>query len=392
MTTAARIDEPASPSGPKAAFVICAGPTGVGATERMVDQAGVATALDLLDRAEAAQVFAPILLATPDPGLYRESVSAAVSVVESPVVEQFHFGNFLRDLCAREEFTRVLACGAGAGVLSTSEDLRLLAGPLQRYESAVVSNNLHSADLVGVTPSAVLQDDRALPAEDNGLGFHLWRKRGLPGYEPARTAATQFDIDDPTDIAVAALHQGTGPRLRRWISEAQIDSTGVLEAAGFFRDPMATVVLAGRIGSATWAFFERETACRARVFSEERGMRSLGLEHRARSLVALHLEAVGPTAFMDHLASLGDTALIDTRVLLAHRRSTATREDRFLSDLGRWESISDDFLREFTKAANLAPIPVVLGGHSLVAGGLMALVEAVWARADAQENVKRAVT
>jgi hypothetical protein len=253
----------------------------------------------------------------------------------------------------------------------------------------VVANNLYSADLVGVTPSTALQECEDLPADDNGVGFYLWRNQQIPGYEPARTAATQFDIDDPTDIAVAALHPSIGPRLRDWIAGSEIDPGRVEEAARVFRDPRATAVFAGRMGSATWSFFERETACRARVFSEERGMRSMGLEGQARSLVALHLAAVGPTTFMEHLAELGDTAFIDTRVLIAHERSLATREDRFLSDLGRWELISDDFLREFTRAAIRAPIPVILGGHSLVAGGLMALVEAAWSAEDTQRSRSR---
>ena len=108
-------------------------------------------------------------------------------------------------------------------------------------------------------------------------------------------------------------------------------------------------------------------------------MRALGLEEQARSLLGLHLEAVGPSTFMAHLAELGDVALIDMRVLLAHRRSQASREDRFLSDLGRWSEIADPFLRDFTQAAREAPIPIVLGGHSLVSGGVMALVETAWA-------------
>lgn len=115
-------------------------------------------------------------------------------------------------------------------------------------------------------------------------------------------------------------------------------------------------------------------------------MRALGLEGQARSLIGLHLEAVGPAAFMQHLAALGQAAFLDTRVLLAHRRSAASREDRFLSDLGRWEAIQDPFLRDLTKAAVEAPIPVVLGGHNLVSGGLMALVEAAWAEADEESR------
>jgi hypothetical protein len=48
--------------------------------------------------------------------------------------------------------------------------------------------------------------------------------------------------------------------------------------------------------------------------------------------------------------------------------------DRFNSDLRRPNDIADSFLRNFTAAALAAPIPVVLGGHSLVSGGLLALI------------------
>ena len=56
----------------------------------------------------------------------------------------------------------------------------------------------------------------------------------------------------------------------------------------------------------------------------------------------------------------------------------ASRADRFWSDLARPEQIEEPFLREFTQAAREASIPVLLGGHSLVSGGLMLLTEHAW--------------
>ena len=83
------------------------------------------------------------------------------------------------------------------------------------------------------------------------------------------------------------------------------------------------------------------------------------------------------------LAELGDGSFIDTRVILAHKRIEVSREDRFLSDLGRWQDIRDPFLRDFPRAALEAPIPVLLGGHSLMSGGLMALNEYAWKLSEA---------
>ena len=40
--------------------------------------------------------------------------------------------------------------------------------------------------------------------------------------------------------------------------------------------------------------------------------------------------------------------------------------------------IRNEWLRDFTQAAMEAPVPVILGGHSLVCGGLYLLTEAAW--------------
>jgi hypothetical protein len=63
-------------------------------------------------------------------------------------------------------------------------------------------------------------------------------------------------------------------------------------------------------------------------------------------------------------------------VILASRGLWPSVSDRFNSDLHRWDRVEEPFLRRFTRAAAEAQVPVVLGGHSVAAGGLMALVEA----------------
>ena len=103
---------------------------------------------------------------------------------------------------------------------------------------------------------------------------------------------------------------------------------------------------------------------------------------QSRSLLAFHLEEVGPQRFFEHLAELGDVACIDTRPLLSHLGIDASRPDRFNSDLGCAEQIDDAYLRQFTQAAVAAPLPVILGGHSLVSGGLMLLTEGAWRAED----------
>jgi hypothetical protein len=49
-------------------------------------------------------------------------------------------------------------------------------------------------------------------------------------------------------------------------------------------------------------------------------------------------------------------------------------EDRFASDLLLADAVADPWLRALTAAASAAPIPIVLGGHTLVGPGLRLLL------------------
>jgi hypothetical protein len=87
------------------------------------------------------------------------------------------------------------------------------------------------------------------------------------------------------------------------------------------------------------------------------------------------LERDGPESFGEHVARLGDAAIIDTRVVIAHRFGAdeagwPPTEDRFASDLLLTDHIADPWLRALTTSAAAAPVPILLGGHTLVGPGL----------------------
>ncbi|KKL97059.1 hypothetical protein LCGC14_1838290, partial [marine sediment metagenome] len=132
-----------------------------------------------------------------------------------------------------------------------------------------------------------------------------------------------------------ALTGEGGPRLRRYLAALDLDLGRYRRALPLLTDRRSQIAVAGRIGSHVWQYLERETACRVRLFAEERGMEAEGraAEGKARSLLGFFLEQAGLQRFFGALAELGDAAFIDTRVLLAHFRVDAARSDRFLSDL-----------------------------------------------------------
>jgi hypothetical protein len=93
------------------------------------------------------------------------------------------------------------------------------------------------------------------------------------------------------------------------------------------------------------------------------------------SVLGAYLDAVGMTRFFDSLESWADAVFLDNRVILAHKGLWPSDEDRFASDLGWTERVEDPFLAEFTHHAAATSVPTILGGHSLVAGGLLALLD-----------------
>src|SRR5206468_1025928 len=155
-------------------------------------------------------------------------------------------------------------------------------------------------------------------------------------------------------------------------------------------DRRAELLVAGRTSAASLGWLERSTAARVRALIEERGLRASSRLAQAPeraparagrppvSILGLLLDRDGPEALGEHLGRLGDGAIVDSRVLLAHRFGSDERgwppaEDRFASDLLLPDRIEDPWLRALTKSARAAPVPIVLGGHSLVGPGIRLL-------------------
>ncbi len=331
--------------------------------------------LDTLERVLTSGGVAGAILATDD----AELASRCPAGVEVDRDERtFHFGARLAELVYRKELERVVYLGAGSATLMESDDFLSLGRYLGMAWDVVLTNNRYSADFAAFAPAAALLRAEP-PARDNLLPRALHEESGLALQELPRSIATQFNIDTPSDLIALKVIGRAGPRLKVWLDGAEFEGSRFETCLKLLTDSRAQVVLSGRIGSQAWQYLESETACRIRLFAEERGMRAEGREHgEARSLLAYHLKEVGCERFFAELATLGDAAVIDSRVIFAQLSPELSRADRFLSDLGRYEEIRDPFLREFTEAAMKAPIPVLLGGHSLVAGGLMALTEYAW--------------
>jgi hypothetical protein len=209
-------------------------------------------------------------------------------------------------------------------------------------------------------------------ATDNALPRWLEEVAGVPVGDRRRRWRLGVDIDGPLDLVLLGGHWATmlGADVIAPVQERLSGIRAVVD------DPHAELVIAGRVSGATLGWLEARTASRTRAFVEERGLKTRHEGQRpAASVLGALLDRDGPGSFGEYLARFGDAAIVDTRVLMAHRFGAdetgwPIAEDRFASDLLRPESIADPWLRQLTEAAASAPIPVVLGGHTLVGPGL----------------------
>jgi hypothetical protein len=357
------------------ALVIMFGHTDANDVRRLVQEARLAATEDLLDQVASCAWDRVIFCSNrPDimqaPGLPIERVSS--------VTDPFHFGREVQALverCGLEDYG-VLYVGGGLPLLSAAT-MELMRCFLAEGEDVAITNNLHSCDFIGWAPGSAVS--RIVPPDtDNDLAWQL-RRGGVQVTELPRSVETTFDIDTPTDLALLSLAPNVGPRTAALLARAPIGRVPLQPLMRVLRSFDETVLCYGRISHHSWAYFAQKVACQTRIISEERGMRASGRLARGevRSLLGFLADESGFPATFRMLGQLAGGLILDTRVLMAHHRQWPSPQDRFNADLGLVEDLEDGWLRDMTQAALECGVPVVMGGHCLVSGGLYLLGDAV---------------
>jgi len=344
-------------------------PAGPSDPEQFVDAGKRASAEDLIRTLRPA--VDEILVVTGDT-TWAESLD--VTVLRTDPDRPFHLGEELRGLIDAHRVDSLLYFGSGAGGLLSTESIDGLRSFAERDEPGALFNNYYSCDFAVVSQASSLASVK-LPQTDNALGFAL-SDAGIPCHTLPRSVETAFDIDTPTDLVLLGAAGRGGPAVRTYLKTFPIDHPTLDAVCDALTDRTRIVHLAGRVNPAIWAMLVPRVACRTGGMIEGRGMRAYG--DRRPLFVQRLLRDEGPAAFFERLAGATDAAILDTRPLLAIGGTLPSAADRFASDLFLADRVSDPVWRAFTEAAAAAPFPVLLGGHSLVSGGLYLLAEACW--------------
>ncbi|MFH1474785.1 MAG: hypothetical protein ABIG85_02895 [Chloroflexota bacterium] len=335
---------------------------------------------------------------------FRAAGATSVILVEEDRAEPF--GARLRRLAAAAGTPGLVVLGSGAMAMARPADYRAFVVAAASSLPRALANNRYSADAVAVAGATVLRDLPDLPA-DNALPRWLEEIAGYRVDDLRRRPRLGLDLDSPADIVLA------GGALPTAAAGSPLPAR-LAALRSVLADRRAELTVAGRTSSGTLAALERHAACRIRALVEERGLRaasrlaqgsagdpatgsasasidsvsagrhpaSASTARPPASVLGLLLDRAGPGELGRLLARLGDAAIVDTRVLLAHRLGATEEtwpcpEDRFASDLLLPEQVGDPWLRALTGSAVAAPIPVLLGGHTLVGPALRRLVERV---------------
>ncbi|HEU0245256.1 MAG TPA: hypothetical protein VFQ75_15240 [Candidatus Limnocylindrales bacterium] len=273
----------------------------------------------------------------------------------------------------------LVVLGAGSIPLATPGDLEDLIQAAGAGAPGALANSFFSADAIAVACAAeTLRDLPADLAGDNALPRWLAEIAGIEVRDMRDRRDLAVDVDSPLDLLlIANAVPGLPVPADAAAVRARIDAVRAVAA-----DPAAELLVAGRIAAADLARIERGTRARTRALVEERGLRTASLaaargrpnRRPPRSLLGDLLDRDGPAGLGTWAARFSDGALVDTRVLLAARlgadeRAWPAPEDRHASDLLLPDAVADPWLRELTASALAAPVPVLLGGHTLVGPG-----------------------
>jgi len=332
-----------------------------------------------VEKACQIEDIARIIVVTNSRDMAKALRDSPVILETDPDLDAVPFGEKLRSVIEKHAVHGLLYMGGGSGVFMEFEYMARMAQATLASPELLLVNNFYSTDFAAFGRAVELKALRRCQ-RDNQLGWVLGREEGVRTCVLPSSLVTRFDIDTPADLAVLKAHSTGGRHLSAVMSRLPIDLSSLFRVMDVLVHRDGQTVVMGRIPPEVALFFDRETACHLRFYIEERGMETRKGGNGVWSLVGLCLEKSGTPGFFQTLSAHAQAAIVDSRVLFHHLGLRPSRRDRFFSDLLQAQEITDPSVRLFTEQVLESPIPFVVGGHTLVSGGLYALAESAWQR------------
>jgi hypothetical protein len=360
--------------------IIMLPPAGLSEAEGWVAEGRRAAACDLIHRLAGVQSVGEIFVLAAE-SVDRETLVGTGAVPLPTPSGPFHFGQTLAGIVDEKGFQQAAYFGGASAPLLTESMLQDVFHRLEENaRPTVVVNNYHSTDWMVLNQAGVLLQLQHRLTKDNSLGWVLDHDAGFDVQVVLPNAASQVDIDTPGDLLMLHRHPSVGNALKKFLESAsasQLDEVDqILE---IMSTPASSLTLIGRTSPQLWKMLNEQTQIWIRTFAEERGMVASGRFDRGevRSLIGEIVEDWGPQRFIEYIANLSNGVLWDTRVWMAHRGKWPSTADRFAADLGWVDRINDEPLKKLAHSVHQCDVPILMGGHGVVAGGIYALLESL---------------
>jgi hypothetical protein len=294
-------------------------------------------------------------------------------------LEEFHFGKVFEEFIDQIGEGPAAYFGGGSGPLLTTEFLSEAAeGILAAQGKHALVNNYHSSDWILLRSGKSSISFAARMPADNMLGWVLDHEAGYQVAAAEPCAATRADLDTPVDFIMLHGHPDLGSNLQEFLGSAPDKLLERIQRVKeVMNTPASQLTLIGRSSPAAQMEISRRCQIWTRVFSEERGMVASGRKARGevRSLIADYIQVNGVRTFVAALSAISDAVLWDTRVWMAANGAWPSAAERFSLDLGMADELYNPDLLELAEVIEDSEIPIVHGGHGVVAGGLYSILE-----------------
>jgi hypothetical protein len=288
----------------------------------------------------------------------------------------FHFGDTLRSIVNRFSLERVLVFAGASAPLYYPDIWHFYERLLTNRTNVVLENNPGSADVIGFHPGAAVNEIDP-PEIDNHLGRRL-REVGLKRILIPNTSELHFDIDVPTDVAVLRQigSERVGPRTREVLSQPIFENKSLDRFVERLRseENRPTLCMAGRIETSTLQFYRANFPMRMHCLMEGRGLRYL--VDQGETVVTPTSTIVREKGFegLFRVLTAGiEFLVLDWRPMMVGLNQHFAQEERFRADLLHVDHVKSPLLQQFAAAAVAQDKEIILGGHSLVSGGLWQL-------------------
>ncbi len=353
-------------------------PKGSSEAEAWVAAGRLAAACDLAERVKANPLAGRCFVLAHEEDDRLALQELGFDQIQSSV-KPFHFGEVLAEIISEYHLDRLAYFGGASAPLMGEKDLQQVFEQVLRQKTpTAIVNNLYSSDWAVFNQTSVIEGIKGKLPSDNPLGWVMQQEAQFDVRAMPPSASSRLDIDTPADLILLHGHPGIGRHCRDFLKQTNLpllDSISNLRRV--LQSPASTLTIIGRASSAVWKELEERTKIWVRIYVEERGM--VASQRLARgevqSLIADMVDELQPSGFLARLSQMSEAVIWDTRVWMGSRGSYPSAADRFAADLGWTGQISDEALRNLTVAIMESPIPVVAGGHGVVAGGLLALLE-----------------